>query len=195
MSETSSPDSVPGVQSPQGFGWLLTFAVLALLGCDDDDGGKGNGVDEGTGVELQAAATEEALESMLSLKAEEWEWSAGFVRTPSSGSEVPSDMPVTFTWTTDLVHEDENALSEPALAGVAFLLQFSTPLRDPLARVFTTANEYTPSDKLWQAFATSGETITLHVNTADFSANQVVKNGGPFSGLGATFTIVDAGTP
>ena len=171
---------------------MIILAAFAQLGCDGDARTEAKAANQGSDVTLEADATRQALDAMLAVEAESWDWSAGFVRAPSAGAELPSAVPFTFTWTTELVHEDADAASEPALAGVAFLLRFSTPTRDPLARVFTTLNEYTPSDEDWSAFAAAGEEITLHVNAADFSANQIVLNGGPFSGLGATFTIADS---
>ena len=183
--------SVDVVHRPtRGLACLVILAAFSQLGCESDASTQSKRVGPGRDVTLQAGGTAEALDSMLAVEAEPWDWSAGVVQTPTAGAELPSDVPFTFTWATELVHEDADAASEPALAGVAFLLQFSTPVQDPIARVFTTLNEYTPSDKEWSAFASLGEEITLHVNSADFSANQIAKNGGPFSGLGAKFTIV-----
>lgn len=167
----------------------LAVVVLLQLGCDGDRRTERGAPEAGDDVMLEAAATREALGHMLSLETEPWDWSAGFVRTPTDGAVVPSEAPFTFTWTTDLVHEDRDAANEPALAGVAFLLHFSTPKRKPLARVFTTLNEYTPSDELWTIFIEAGEAISLNVDSADFTANRIVEGGGPFSGLSSTFTI------
>jgi len=177
-----------------GLGCLILLAAFSQLGCDGDARTESNGFDPRTDVALEADATREALDAMLAEEAENWDWSAGVVQTPSAGAELPSDQPFKFTWTTELAHEDADAASEPVLAGVAFLLQFSTPMHGTMARVFTTLSEYTPSDEYWSAFASSGEEITLHVNSADFSANQIVKNGGPFSGIGAKFTIAPGAT-
>ena len=195
MAKALPQHSVVCTRPRRGLPRLVILAALSQLGCDGDARSASKAVDPRSDVTLEADATFEALSSMLAVEAEPWDWSAGFVRTPSAGAELPDDVPFTFTWTTELVHEDTDAATEPALAGVAFLLQFSTPTHNPVARVFTTLNEYTPSDEDWSAFASSGEEITLHVDAADFSANQIVENGGPFSGLGATFTIGDSGVP
>ena len=194
MGKALSHQSVFCTRTP-GVGCFVLLAALSELGCDGDARSESKAFDRRRDVALEADATREALDAMLAAEAEDWDWSAGVVQTPSAGTELPSDVPFKFTWTTELVHEDADGASEPVLAGVAFLLQFSTPMHDPMARVFTTLKEYTPSDEDWSAFASSGEEITLHVNSADFSANQIVENGGPFSGLGATFTIGDSATP
>lgn len=175
---------VPCTRSARGVGCFLILTAFSQLGCESE-----SPANKGSDVRLEADATGEALDAMLAVEAESWDWSAGFVRAPSAGAELPGDVPFTFTWTTELAHEDADAASEPALAGVAFLLDFSSPAHPSMLRVFTSLYDYTPSDKDWSALASSGEEITLHVDAADFSGNQIVKNGGPFSGIGVTFTI------
>lgn len=171
---------------------FVVFAALSQTRCGAKDEGEPDASPAIDDVFLEGGATRGALRSMVSLAAQDWEWSAGVPQRPKDGAELPIDVPFTFVWTTDSTHEDENAANEQPLTGVAFLLRFSTPTQSRAARVFTTLYEYTPPDDVWATLAAHGEDITLHVDAADFEADRVVGEG-PFSGLGVTFTIMAGG--
>jgi hypothetical protein len=55
--------------------------------------------------------------------------------------------------------------------------------------VFTTNRDYTPNADAWKRLSAGSGAITLHIDSADFEANAIVEDGGPFTGMATEFTI------
>jgi hypothetical protein len=164
---------------------LLVMVCLGSVACGSSDDEK---VDAKNGVVLEGLATAEAFEVIEDSPAEEWEWSAGVPQTPEKSSVLEAATPVKFTWTSDLVHKGADPATAPPLTGVGFWLRYE---RDgaKLLDVFTTNREYTPDANAWERLGAGSGTITLHIDSADFEANAIVTDGGPFTGMANEFTI------
>lgn len=90
----------------------------------------------------------------------------------------------------DLLGPPRSALAhgEP-FNGIATYLVFSTASNPKLLRVLTSAEEFTPSKEAWGEMAAVGKPIKLSLVAAVFEENRVPQDGGPFAGIGITFTV------
>jgi len=128
-----------------------------------------------------------AARTMLATPAMFWEWSAGVPLTPAADSILTG--PTEFTWTTDLVDLDPLQADAVPVTGVGFLMRFWAESDATLLNVFTTLPSFTPDSWSWTLLAGATQPITMRVDSADFEANQIVEDRGPFYGGTLQFSI------
>jgi len=73
--------------------------------------------------------------------------------------------------------------------GSAFYLVFKDDAGQTPLRVFTPEQTYTPEADAFAALAQAKQPLTLHIVSATFDNNALIKDGGPFEGGSVTFSI------
>lgn len=73
--------------------------------------------------------------------------------------------------------------------GSAFYLVFKDNAGHTPLRVFTPEPSYTPEADAFAGLAQAKQPITLHIVSATFDNNALIKDGGPFEGGSVTFSI------
>lgn len=163
---------------------LIGMAFLATVACGSSD----EEVHDKTSLVLEGDATEKAFDAITSQEAEDWEWAAGVPQTPEKSAVLEAGTPVKFMWTTDLMHKGAEPAEAAPFTGVGFWLRYergSAKLLD----VFTSNRDYTPNADAWERLSAGSGAITLHIDSADFEANTIVEDGGPYTGMATEFTI------
>jgi hypothetical protein len=163
---------------------LIGMASLSTLGCGSTD----EEVHDESSLVLEGDATQKAFELITSQKAEEWDWAAGVPQSPEKSAVLEAGTPAKFMWTTDLVHKGADPAEAAPLTGVGFWLRYERG-GAKLLDVFTTKRDYTPNADAWKRLSAGSGTITLHIDSADFEANSIVEDGGPYTGMANEFTI------
>jgi hypothetical protein len=90
-----------------------------------------------------------------------------------------------------LVGPERAAFAAPApFTGTAYLLAVNDAVGAPIVRVFTSEASYTPDDAAWALLREhTGKAITAWVMTADFEADRIAPEGGPFPGPWISFSV------
>jgi hypothetical protein len=163
---------------------LVGLASLATFGCGSSD----EEVTEKSALVLEGDTTKQAFDVITSHEAEDWEWAAGVPQSPEKSAALDAGTPAKFMWTTDLVHKGADPTQAAPFTGVGFWLRYERG-GAKLLDVFTSNRDYTPNAEAWARLSAGSGTITLHIDSADFEANTLVEDGGPYTGMATEFTI------
>jgi hypothetical protein len=172
------------MQELRTFG-LCFVALVATIGCGSSDDEE---VHDKSGLVLEGTATAEAFDLISTEEAEDWEWAAGVPQSPEKSAVLARAEPVKFTWTTDLIHKGADPATAAPFTGIGFWLRYERG-GAKLLDVFTSNRDYTPNADAWKRLSDGSGAITLHIDSADFEANAIVTDGGPYTGMATEFTI------
>ena len=100
-------------------------------------------------------------------------------------------VPVEQSWLQGFLSHERSAHAHGTpTSGAAYLLVFSSSMNDKVLRIFTTNTTYTPAttelDKL-KGVAT--EPIHVQITNAQFDANRIAQDGGPYQGNAIVFHL------
>jgi hypothetical protein len=193
------------------------MALGLLAGCsgDDDTKSPGGATDDLSDVRHAGQANDEGLEALLAATPKDEPSQAAVLLDPADGATIPATAPYMLLW--KIGSDGSSRLAPPpASSGVrarlAALLEAISPIgtahahgslmngrgyfvtlasasHPRLLRVFTTDLSYTPDAADWAAIAGVGEPITVTILNGIFEQGSLTVDGGPYSGVPATFSV------
>ncbi len=172
------------------FAAVLSAALPAASACSSDKASSSAVDVDMSGVVREGLVSDDQLRVVLANPPLDWSWAGGQFDAPADKATLSSSTPFVFAWHADPT-EDTPAAGAPDDFEMVHLLEFSTPSKPQLLRVFSSLDSYTPDAAAWQTLhdAAQGEAITLSLTSATFQNDGLTPNGGPFIGQQLTFTI------
>jgi hypothetical protein len=76
-----------------------------------------------------------------------------------------------------------------AVNGAAYLLSFKNSAGTPILRVFTTQENYLPSDAVYAKLASAGTGLSAQVTGAVFEENRLARDSGPYSSAALSLKV------
>lgn len=167
---------------------LLTCLATSLVGCESEDHEEHLAGYENT--LLEGEVTDETLVSFVAaLEAAEPADSATrspTLQAPADGADLGAGTPPTFSWE---VGGAARPLHGDPYTGYATYLELRGAGTEPSLQVFTSGTTYTPAQDVWDGLVAEGGTFTVELIGAEFEANRLAQDGGPYAGSTTTFGV------